>query len=378
MKSILLAILLLLIWIPIAQSKSKCRIGYAYTNTVISTDLQEHIYMGFRYGLEQAFNKFETTHICGQYKNIEILKATKDGKAPLDIVRATKELIDQKVILLAGYPTSHESLLGIKYAKENKTALISAGSIANDLGKYKGYFYSTGVKQKIILEHFVSDLKSILKSGKILVLVKKGFVFSIDAFQSLKEISHQSDQTFQFLPIALDDDFQIPLKLLKNIPKIQPTAIYSALYPSQSKKAFIQLHKHIPSSLPIFVSSSWLGLDVSHMNDLPKSLKSRIRAYGIGSLFRDQKERSRFNSQFKNKYDTTPPPIAWYGYITGVYTAKLLSQLQSPTKKEVLKVMSQIECVSSSLIPTHCKDAEGYTNRPSRFFKWKNDRFVVE
>ena len=358
------------------ERSEKCVIGYGYSAAVLPSERQEHFFMGFRYGLQSGFAKLpKANHTCSSYDNVVIERVVKTGKGPLDAFHAAKELINKNVVLLAGFPTSHEALLAARVAQKSNVALVIPGAGASDLRKYGKYIFTLSPPNMDYVEEQMSDwIKSYMRKN-VLVVVKKDAIFSVDMLRTFEEYNHENGNKVNLLPVYVNSNLQIDEDVLRKHLSSGISTVFITMYASESKSVFLQLLQQLPPTTEIFVSSAWPIGDLKYLNDIRSQFKNPISSIAIWAASFGKKQKDSFYNSFKKKYNFPPEVEAAHGYEAGVVAANVLHASKESSSSSILDSMRSVSCISVDTVGEICRKSSGFSER--RFFKlkWKSDGF---
>lgn len=223
------------------STPAKCNIGYSYSTAVLSLEQQENFLMGFKFGLREAYGQLGASdRPCASYDKINIIKVGITGTA-MSPIKAANQLASKDVVLLAGFPSSHEALLAAKIAKEKSLPFIILGASANDLLKYSDFIFTISPKRDKYTEKLIRDFAEKYRNRTILVVAKKDNVFSMDIVRNLQRVNKETGFPLTLKTLFLDNNFQLDSRAIGQLDPSYIAAVYITNYPSESKSAFTQL-----------------------------------------------------------------------------------------------------------------------------------------
>ena len=359
-------------------ASSDCVIGYGYATTVMSKENLEHFLLGFEYGLEEGFkNLTPSKGPCQSFKNIKLeLVAGNIRKGPLSTVNVAKELATKNVLLLAGFPTSHEALLAARVAQHNGISFVSMGAVANGLAQFSDYVFTTSPKRASYTKEIFKGFTKRHSGQEILVVAKKDHVFSMDIVKSLKEESSKTGAV-KITPVYLSDDLTLDKQVIDQIDFSKIKAVYFTLYSSISRLAFLELEKRLKSDATFYVSSSWISHKVEFFDEVSQSTKKRVVAFGAGVPNIENEKLSELKELYVKRFKQKPANEVFEGYEGGVFVANVLNNAIAATQKGMLKSLNETKCIDVyTQFGQICRTAEGYSTKKLYFYHWSPEGYV--
>jgi ABC-type branched-subunit amino acid transport system substrate-binding protein len=359
---------------------NKCRIGYGYSDVLLSIERQEHFFMGFKYGLEKGFQQLagKESGPCNTFDKIEIIKVERLGMNKLDAFYAAQELASKNIIMMAGFPTSHEALLAARVAKEHQLALIVPGAGNNALEEFSSYLFTTSAKNiDYIVQQFDELVKKYPKKN-ILVLAKKDAVFSMDILENIVKLNNSAGKPISIKPMYLLDNLQLDQSELQSEIEKGVASVFITMYASESKQAFSQILELIPKGTTIYVSSAWPFGDVSHLFDLKSKYENPIRSVAAWSETIGKNKKDSFYKKYQQTFKTHPPVEAGHGYEAGYFAAYVLFHSKKADSASVLEALHNTKCLTVDTVGDVCRDSTGFSKRNLFWMNWTMQGFESE
>lgn len=348
-------------------------VGYGSSDAVYPAKNQEFFYMGFNLGLKKSEYKFKTSDIdTEQITDKKALSALRGSNA---LVARNKDLV-----VLAGYPTSHESLLVSKVATKEKTVFLSAAGSHSDLSKQGSYVFSLG-------ESLVSSQKSLLKYLKEEYQSKVGLVitnpiatFSVDqkllVQKMIKENSRFSDLKLEYA--SLSTNRGLSEEIIKNVVAGKYSYLVLTTYADDSTALFDQLVRN-KVSLNVYTNPSWIVGDIEFVRRLMVNYRGSI--YSISSLIKGVPAADKFEKIANKEYGANPSTEMYYGYDTAIIIGQVLSRIKGEiTKDSFHKAFLKNLCFTGTTAGKLCFPASGgHAFRDVHLLKFmKREGFISE
>ena len=349
-------------------------IGYGYTSNFISVARQEHFLMGFRFGLKEGFKNLKPSGgPCDSFDKIKIIQKFDYTNKPLSAVRVANELIDENVLFLAGFSSSHEAILAANIAMKNEMAILLAGGAASQLARFGNYSYSTSAGRIVYSKAYIGYFEKHYQNKKVVIIAKKDNVFSEDTLKDLKS----NQKSVQLIPVYLDEDYKISKSVLNKIQKQDIAAVFLTMYATESKPSFLQLIEVFDDKIDYFVSSAWMSVDRSLLQDIPIKYKKKMLIFNSSKWDYASQKQTPFYKSFFKEFNKGPEPESDSGYYLGVVASKILNEVQTKSKQAILKELRKLGCLKSPDGEKICRDPKtGFDLGTLYLCHWKEGGFT--
>ena len=348
-------------------------VGYGSSDAVYPAKNQEFFYMGFNLGLKKSEYNFKTS-------DVDTEQIT-DKKA-LSALRGSNLLIarNKDLVVLAGYPTSHESLLVSKVATKEKTVFISSAGSHSSLSKQGSFVFSLGESlvssQKSLLAYLLAKYPS--KPG--LVITNPRATFSVDQKLLVQKMTRE-DPKFKNLKLeyaSLSTNQGLAQDVEEKIVSGKYSFLVLTTYADDSTALFDQLVKN-KVALNIYTNPSWIVGDIEFVRRLMVNYPGSI--YSISSLIKGVPAADKFEEVATKEYGSKPSTEMYYGYDTAIIIGQVLKRIEGPvTKDSFHKAFLKDLCFTGTTAGRLCFPAEGgHAFRDVHLLKFlKRDGFVSQ
>ncbi|MBU0505128.1 MAG: ABC transporter substrate-binding protein [bacterium] len=374
---IFLFLLFSCVFISASSYAQECTIGYGYATTVLPKADQENFMWGFQYGLKKAYTENPATQgACHSFENIKVVyKFSHDTQSPLDALLVANDLIKDNVIMMVGFPSSHEALLAAKVAQQHNMAFVSIGAVANGLAEYKDNIFTTSPKRETYTKELIKGLANRHKGKEILIVAKKDFIFSMDILNTLQK-ENKPEYGLTLTPVFIDENLALDKQSLKNINLKNVAGVYITLYPSISKLAFLELQDKLNGQTMFYVSSAWISNKIEFFDKIPLSTKKRVVGFGAGVPNLHSEALKPLHHAYEVVFNKKPEVAVFEGYEAGTYVAHVLKGSSAASRSAVLDSMMKMGCVSVETFGEMCRTPEGYSTKKLYFYYWSPEGYV--
>lgn len=325
------------------------KIGYGFSDAVLPAKNQELFYMGFEAGVGEVLG------ISNLKNTIDLVRIT-DG-SQLGAVKAAEQLLANKeVVIMVGFPTSHEALLAAPLFKQNDVLSFFAGAGHSSLANFGELINTTGESMSLSIETTLEYIKNNYIEKMGLVISNPKAVFSKNQEDSLKK-KISSTQVFKKLQFAnLNSNLTLDSYTLNTLKRGQFDYLILTPYADESVHFLEQLEK-AEIDIPIITNSSWTTGDVEYI----RRFLSRRRSEVISTMLWSKKSKDwkLFERKIIKLYGRTPTSEMAYGYDVGIISAALLKRTKPPiTKTSITETYAKTRCFDGTSVGRLC-----FTNR---------------
>lgn len=330
------------------KAQASANVGYGWTTSVMSQNTQENFLLGFQLG-------FQRTNPKESKVEIQVLSDT--GASLLAANNLAKNFVsDPSIVLISGFPTSHEAMLAADVLNQSKDLLsLFIGASHEDLAKKGDRILTTGESMEASVKKSLEIIKKYLPNKRGLAVINPLAAYSVNQAEILQSLIAKNSEfsTIQIKQTDLDSERRIKLKDLDNLKDYDYLMI--TCYPEESDRFMEQLMR-LPHELPIVVSSSWETLDV-----LRRYISGRKKPiYGSVVWQKGSKESQEFEQLMDNRYGREANGISSYGYDAGVIAGTLISRIKGAvTRETVLAAFKKNRCFPGTSTGTICFPERG-------------------
>lgn len=336
-------------------------IGYGSADSVLPAKNQEAFYTGFELGLKEMIGE----------KSVKELLAVEQvsSGSPIGAIKSVKMLLDKKVKMFVGFPTSHEALQAAKLTSADQylTIFPSAGHTA--LAEFGSTVFTTGISVRSSIAETLKMFKNRFKNQKGIFIYNPQAVFSVNQKNEIeKNVAVERDQSIKFDFAALDAALKIDEAMLSRLKKREYQYIFLTPYADESAAVLSQLNAE-KIDLPIVSNSSWTSGDIEFIRRVISEKKAPIIT---GADWVPGIETSKyFEKQFQKKYGTAPSAESASGYDLGIIAGTVIKRAKNNYAKESLvKAFHQDLCFTNTTVGKICfPEKGGHGSKPVIFMQ---------
>lgn len=346
-----------------AWSDKPILVGYGWTTSVMNMDLLESFSLGFELGLSE--------HLDPKIKeNYDLILHEGDPSGSLvNAPKVAKSLVDKGVLILSGFPNSHDALLVSDFTKaypDLLTAFIGAGHEAL-AGKAENIF-TTGESMKVGVRHMLDLVRNKFSERRGLVLVNPRAVFSVNQARVIKELLGEKE----FSKVAadfvnLDSTLELADDTLKKLEAGDYAYILITPYAEESVQVMGQLNS-LKRELPIVTNSTWVPIEV-----LRRLIAQRTLPIYISVVWVEGSEESQdFEKRLSRRYGRQPIALMSYGYDLGLILARSVNRAEKPlSRSSILKAFRQDLCFEGTSTGQICfPESGGHSKRKLKMMEF--------
>lgn len=326
------------------------QIGYGFSDAVLPAKNQELFYMGFEAGAGEVLG-------TSNLKNAISLVRITDG-SQLGAVKSAKQLLAIKeVVMMAGFPTSHEALLVAPLFIENGILSFFAGAGHSSLANFGEIINTTGESMSLSVDTTLNYIKNIYFEKNGLVISNAKAVFSKNQEDSLKSKITKTSLSSKIQFANLNSNLKLESNILTALKEGHFNYLILTPYADESVHLLEQLEKS-GIDIPIITNSSWTTGDVEYIRRFLSRRKSSVVSTMLWS--KKSKDWKLFERKIMKLYGRTPTSEMAYGYDVGIISATLIKKTKPPvTKVSVAKTFSKVKCFEGTSVGRLCFDNNG-------------------
>jgi ABC-type branched-subunit amino acid transport system substrate-binding protein len=346
-------------------------IGYGSSTAVVTAKIQETFYMGFELGFED---------VLGHKKASELLavKQVSDGSQQ-GATRSAEYLIQNGVIALLGFPSSHDSLLAADIAQKNKMFALFTGSGHSDLALKGPTVFTTGASMDKAVESIIRFAQRILPAKRGMVLINPYAVFSMNHETVVHKFMH--DKVFpgvEVETVRLNKELMLNEDDIKALKAGKYGYVFLTPYPEELAPLMNQLSEN-KIDVPMIASSSW---GTAEPDIMTRFVSMKKTPFYVGTEWvRGQAESRHFERLARLRYGKDPGSEMSYGYDVGVIAATVIARVKGPlTKESIVRSFKEQPCFKHVTVGEICFGPNGgHAIRPLRIQRLtKSGRVLVK
>ncbi len=312
-------LLVFLAWLPQATAadppSTPVTVGYGYTTSTLTVEDQEAFLQGFDLGLHARGPKV---------RRILRVDTTQD---PFGAARAARRLLEERPVVVAGFPSSDEALRAAPAILDRGVAWIIPAAGDPNLGKLGPWLISTGGTMRGAAEDTLALLKHLFPTQPGAIVYRSGSALS-EAGRAAVEGWLKAD----YAPLAthlswikLDSSLQLAASDLRLIQAVRYLVI--TLSPRESVLMLDQLDAN-GMELPMVAVSSWTTGDTSLLRRLLWNRRQPLYSMSVWTRGVNASESfSRLLTQFR--VDPARESYVAHGFDAGTIVGETLARLEN-------------------------------------------------
>jgi ABC-type branched-subunit amino acid transport system substrate-binding protein len=335
-------------WLPTAGAAPI--VGYGSSDTILSAGAQELFYQGFELGLKHRLTRKLP-------KDFLVTKNVRQDSR-LGAAQTARALLDQKVSLVVGFPSSHETLLAAEVTVPAQTLLISAVAGHPRIAQRGPTVFASSEVMITTIKTYL-DFLARRFPGKKGLLVHNRAIYSREY---AKEISNRVANEKKYAEIRLTAveipyrNEAFPADVRDQFAKGGYDYIYLTTWPDDAED-FFQLLESKNIQVPL-LTITWTTAEASL---LQLYLLSRTGPIYSSTVWPPKSEAvAKFRQLVVRTYGREATPEIGYGYDLGAVVAQVLNRTEGDiTRASVLAAFRRQRCFGGTSIGELCFPTDG-------------------
>jgi ABC-type branched-subunit amino acid transport system substrate-binding protein len=326
-------------------------VGYGSSDAVLPATDQEMFFIGFELGLRHNLKRVLP-------KDFLLTKNVREDTL-LGAAKTARALIDQKVSLAVGFPSSHEALLAAEVTAPTGTLFISSAAGHSKIAQMGPTVYSSSESMFTSNDLFLDFITRRFPNKKGLLISNPKSLYSREHAKTIltNAGSQAKYRTVHLVPVEIPPRQQ-PLSpaIVNAIVNGGFDYVYLTTYPDDSVE-FLNLMETQNMQIPI-LSSTWTTAELDLLRRFLTTRKGPI--YSSTAWLPKLKEAKDFEELVLKTYGKEATPEIGYGFDLGVIVAQILNRVKGEyTKESILAAFRSDLCFSGTSTGKLCFSPNG-------------------